>query len=289
MSIPVPKLLSEGVARNLNNKFFAECKIFPFMYVCNRLILEEPASFADAIVIYSCGLYTLYHDYACDFLKFILDTRFAITDADGTVFDISRIRKHIYTVNDLRALIAHGHIGEKNLTPDQLSNYKKLLVNSGLGFVAMDKLQESDCRCIVGFITSECDYLYDFLNAFVTQYDIAVSLYPNITKEFLDNALEQSFVDPRVFSMISWDITRYRDNLSSSEQNTLKKLRKAVFKKETAEFDNILKNAMLEVKKAAVRTINPITLPEELYSVFVRALHHEITKKKSSLSFVPPH
>ena len=288
MSIPVPKLLNAGVAKMLNNKFVASCKIFPFMHICDRLILDKPVSYTDALVIYSCGLYTLYHDYACEFLNYILDSEFNPTNTDGVVYSIVRIHEHIKAVNNMRSLIAHGHIGINTPNKYQMSSYKKLLTDSGLTFIPMEKLKESDCISIVNFITNESDYLYNFLDAFIVQFSTVSACHQNIADKFLDNAWEKSIVNPRVFKIVSDDIRKFSDNLTDVENSKLKALNKAISKKIslTDTQSDMLKFAIQEMKEAAVNTAYPIASPDELYSIFIKILHHEITKKKSPLSYV---
>lgn len=96
-SIPIPNLLQNQIARELNTKMLTNNQSFVFLGEPEVMINRTPSTFAEAFDMYIIRLYVLYHDYGMKFLE-----------CYGNVSLKHSYILHIRFVNSCRALLGHS-------------------------------------------------------------------------------------------------------------------------------------------------------------------------------------
>lgn len=96
--IPIPKLLQDHIARDLNTKMLTNNRSFVFLGEPEVMINRAPSTFTEAFDMYIIRLYVLYHDYGMKFLE-----------CYGNVSSIYSHIPHIRFVNSCRAVLAHSN------------------------------------------------------------------------------------------------------------------------------------------------------------------------------------
>ena len=100
----VPKLLTDGAARSLNNKMLNKNLSFVFLGEQDTLLYRTPLSFAEAFEMYIIRLYVLYHDYGMYFL-----TCYLKETPNG-----DKCLSHIKFINSCRTALGHANNPEVN-------------------------------------------------------------------------------------------------------------------------------------------------------------------------------
>lgn len=96
--IPIPKLLQDHIARDLNTKMLTNNQSFVFLGEPEVMINRAPSTFTEAFDMYIIRLYVLYHDHGMKFLE-----------CYGNVSSIYSHILHIRFVNCCRAALAHSN------------------------------------------------------------------------------------------------------------------------------------------------------------------------------------
>lgn len=102
-----PQILIPGVIEEINQNLMSKTGCFAFLIPSHQWSYAEPKSGKEAFEIWSVGLYTIYHDYGCGYIRYILDESNA--PIPSLKSDIKKSRMHLNTVvNVFRGNIAHG-------------------------------------------------------------------------------------------------------------------------------------------------------------------------------------
>ncbi len=102
-----PDILLPGKMADINTYILNRTGCFAFLTPDEQWQFSEPKTGRGAVELWSIALYTIYHDYGCRYLNFILDSTNA-PDA-SMVKLLNSSRSHVYNVQRiLRNNVAHG-------------------------------------------------------------------------------------------------------------------------------------------------------------------------------------
>lgn len=120
----LPKILQSGEIRKINDYLYAKSGCFAFLVSDVQWIYSEPKSGKEAFEKWSVELYTVYHDYGCEYLTYLLSGKdilpFALRE------DLDEAKKHMNNVNRIfRNNFAHGllDVSSRNRMRDEISKY----------------------------------------------------------------------------------------------------------------------------------------------------------------------
>lgn len=118
-----PKILQSGEIRKINDYLYTKSGCFAFLVSDVQWIYSEPKSGKEAFEKWSIELYTVYHDYGCDYLRYILSGNILSSDIRN---DLDEAKRHLNNVNRIfRQNFAHGilDISSRNRMRDEISKY----------------------------------------------------------------------------------------------------------------------------------------------------------------------
>lgn len=112
-----PEILIPGKINDINTYILEKTGCFAFLTSDNCWTYSEPKTGKGAVELWSIALYTIYHDYGCKFIRFILDECNKPNDSIDEM--LWKSRRHITIVQRvLRSNVAHGTLD--TYTPDEL-------------------------------------------------------------------------------------------------------------------------------------------------------------------------
>lgn len=165
-SLPVlPNMLIPERLKKLNDHLIETTGCFAFLKTDQVLFSPAPQSWQDAFTIFSIGLYAVYHDFGCNFLRFPLDDDFCPNEMPKP----HNHRNHIDMLNrEIRTNLAHGL-----LLSSQRTNLQIKLANYLVGNVHdpktndwpnyINQLSETHWRQITEHLIEDSNSLYSFL------------------------------------------------------------------------------------------------------------------------------
>ena len=118
----LPCMLQPDKLRELNKHLVDTTGCFAFLKTDQVLFSPVPQSWQDAYTIIGVGLYAVYHDYGCQFLRLLLSDELC----PNTSVEPDRHRTHVNMLNTIiRVNLAHGLLGSSQRTKLQrnLANY----------------------------------------------------------------------------------------------------------------------------------------------------------------------
>lgn len=123
-TIPIPPdMLQPDRLKQLNNHLVNTTGCFAFLKTDQVLFSSRPQFWQDAYTIFSIGLYAVYHDYGCKFLRnFFLNDKFR----PNTQLILDRYRLHVDTLCwHIRPNLAHGllHLSGRIKLQHKLAKY----------------------------------------------------------------------------------------------------------------------------------------------------------------------
>lgn len=229
----LPLFLQPDKLSELNRRLFAQTGCFAFLKTDPVLCATAPSSWQDAFSIILPGLYSVYHDYGCGFLRMLMDSRFLPPD----MYRYGSGLAHIHDIEKtLRPNIVHGV-----LFPEQR---QKLVVkvtsycsNAAIGqrpyfhpdsFTEfLDQMTEQDWEYAVETIGSQADGLYRYLENWGKKWAANPDGLSELKVRFAaDNRFMGSF-DDRVCRPIVEDALRQINEDTRSVYDYLKLDRKA--------------------------------------------------------------
>lgn len=102
-----PKILQKGELKKINDHLYAKSGCFAFLVSDVQWIYSEPKSGKEAFEQWSVELYTIYHDYGCGYLSYILSGKDICPSALQA--DLVKAKRHMDSVNKIfRHNFAHG-------------------------------------------------------------------------------------------------------------------------------------------------------------------------------------
>lgn len=159
-----PKILQPGEIKIINDYLYTKSGCFAFLVSDAQWIYSEPKAGKEAFEKWSIELYTVYHDYGCEYLRYILSGNdilsFKIKD------DLCDARKHVNNVNKIfRNNFAHGILDtrSRNRMMGEISKYciKKV---KGQGWNSyFDAFTDDDWRCAANRLKQDADHLLETL------------------------------------------------------------------------------------------------------------------------------
>lgn len=187
-TIPVPKLLQNRIARDLNTKMLTNNQSFVFLGEPEVMINRTPSTFLEAFDMYVVRLYVVYHDYGMKFLECYGSELFRI---NNTCAHIS----HIHFINNCRAALAHS--SDPTNVEQIYNNLKKHFFKNDTSFQYNDwqdfwqNATESHWEELVKVIVKDSDSFMKFL-------ENVASHTPNYKAVY--NSVSEIFTKKRVYS-----------------------------------------------------------------------------------------
>lgn len=183
LTIPIPKLLQDNVARQLNNTMIEKNQSFVFLGEPEALINKTPSTYAEAFDQYVTRLYVLYHDYGMYYIKSYGNVAIAFTR--NRKYDL-----HINFINLSRTAISHSEdIYTNDAIYSKLKNYYFKNDNSfsyNDWFSFWHNAPEHHWEKLVKKIIKDSDEFYTkFLCKIASHETNLKSLYKEITNIFL--------------------------------------------------------------------------------------------------------
>lgn len=165
---PVPLFLQSGMAESLNRQLIEHSGCFAFIKTDLVSPFKTPASSHDAFAAYVVGLYALYHDYGCQFLRLLLTEKMSPPGMDRA--PLPELIQHIDDIElILRPNVTHGifPITERIRMQTRISSHYLLCADTGASveqwpeFITTlsDTHWTSATQCLV----RDSDHLYRYL------------------------------------------------------------------------------------------------------------------------------
>ena len=213
-STPVlPLFLQKGYLSNLNDQLFDKTGCFAFLCTDRAICATNPISWQDAFSIIVPGLYSVYHDYACQFLFILLDDNNSGFQPDGFIVPKGFI-PHINAIEKtLRPNLTHGilyHL-ERNHFQNMLLNFYLRPYYQSKGIIPpkysrwtdlIESMDEEQWEYVVTRIVNDSDNLYNHLLKWSLEWEKKPTELSNLKSRFSsDYRFIQSF-DGRVCSPI---------------------------------------------------------------------------------------
>lgn len=159
-----PKILQSGEVRKINDYLCTKCGCFAFLLPDFQWIYSEPKSGKEAFEKWSIELYTVYHDYGCEYLTYILSGN-GILSVD-LKDDLSEARRHVRSVNRIfRNNFAHGILDEnsRNNMRDEISRYCTKKAKGEKWNLYFDDFTDDDWRDVANRLKQDADNLLETL------------------------------------------------------------------------------------------------------------------------------
>jgi len=192
-------MLQPDRLKQLNDHLVDTTGCFAFLKTDQVLFSPTPQFWQNAYTIFGIGLYAVYHDYGCKFLRFfLLDDKFC----PDTLPKPARYRTHIDTLNqDIRTNLAHGL-----LLPSQRINLQRKLANYYLQDSKQDssiwpdyinQLTEEQWMRITQRLIADSNNLFCFLWAWGDEWAKDSNRLPELREQFVSykNFFSSSFDD----------------------------------------------------------------------------------------------
>lgn len=185
----LPYMLQPDRLKQLNDHLVETTGCFAFLKTDQVLFSQAPGLWQDAYTIFSIGLYAVYHDYGCKFLRSLLLSDELCPD---TLPKPGSHRAHLDTLNQsIRTNLAHGllHASQRAALQRKLSNY---YLPSGSyahdpsdwpGYV--NQLSEHQWMQITQRLTQDSDSLYQFLWSWGDEWAKEPGCLPGLRERFV--------------------------------------------------------------------------------------------------------
>lgn len=159
-----PKILQLGEMRKINDYLCTKSGCFAFLLPDAQWIYSDPKSGKEAFEKWSIELYTVYHDYGCEYLKYILSGKgiLAIDLRD----DLCEARKHLHSVNRIfRNNLAHGvlDVSSRNNMRDEISRYCTKKSKGEKWNVYFNEFSDDDWISVANRLKQDADNLLETL------------------------------------------------------------------------------------------------------------------------------
>lgn len=229
MTLPaLPCMLQPDKLRKLNKHLVDTTGCFAFLKTDQALFSAVPQSWQDAYTIFSVGLYAVYHDYGCQFLRFLL-----LSDdlCPNTLANPDRHRLHVDTINKtIRVNLAHGLLYSFQRTELQrkLANYylrdSSYTHNPARWPDYVNNLTEQQWMQITRRLVTDSDKLYHFLRSWGEEWAKDSKRLPELRNRFVThrdcfaNSFDDRICRPLLLShgIRASDVTRYTKSNGSS-------------------------------------------------------------------------
>ena len=166
IAITPPLFLQADQLKKLNDDLVAKTGCFAFLKTDQVLYATAPRSWQDAYTIFVVGLYAVYHDFGCKFLRILLEDSFCPEELSFP----GHSRRHLdVVVRDMRSGVAHGIISpsQRIKVQRQLAgyylNYKATSVSPEQWPAFINDLSEDDWACITNRLIQDSDQLFQYL------------------------------------------------------------------------------------------------------------------------------
>ena len=159
-----PKILQLGEMRKINDYLCTKCGCFAFLLPGTQWIYADPKSGKEAFEKWSIELYTIYHDYGCEYLTYILSGN-GILSAD-LKNDLCEARRHVRSVNRIfRNNFAHGILDDnsRNNMRDEISRCCTKKAKGEKWNLYFDGFTDDDWRNIANRLRQDADNLVETL------------------------------------------------------------------------------------------------------------------------------
>ncbi len=228
MTLPaLPCMLQPNKLRDLNKYLVDTTGCFAFLKTEQVLFSSAPQSWQDAFTIFSVGLYAVYHDFGCQFLRLLLSDELC----PSTLASPERHRLHVDTLNRIiRVNLAHGllYSSQRTELQDKLANYylrgSSYTHNPAEWPDYVNSLTEQQWMGITQRLATDSDNLYCFLRSWGEEWAKDSDRLPKLQDQFVTHRgyFAKSFDDrvcrPLLLScgIKSSDVTRYTKSNGSS-------------------------------------------------------------------------
>lgn len=162
-----PKILMPDTIKQVNKHLLEKTGCFAFLMSEVQWVYSEPRSGKEAFELWSVALYTVYHDYGCDYIKYILDESNA--PAPYMSDDLKRCKKHVDdVVKILRVNIAHGifDFSSREKMKQIILTYDKTV-----RIHDMELLTDDQWRTVASRLKDDSDFLVDTLYEWADKFE----------------------------------------------------------------------------------------------------------------------
>ena len=182
-----PVILTPGKLNKINKYVLEKTGCFAFLVPDKSWNYSDPGTGKGAVELWSVALYTIYHDYGCGYLNFILDSANEPNDEiEDLLFRSRRHKKNIERT--LRPNVAHG--GLDSYTPNEIKRIYFAREDQSI-----DQLPDSKWFILAEKIRRESD---DLVNAIYKWADGFEDSGRNIRDEFGSSNYFKKSIDARV-------------------------------------------------------------------------------------------
>lgn len=188
----LPYMLQPDRLKQLNDHLVDTTGCFAFLKTDQVLFSPSPRQWQDAYTVFGVGLYAVYHDFGCRFLRFILLSDELCPDA--LLEDLNRHRLHVDTLNhDIRTNLAHGllhPLQRTKLHRKLVSHYlqdggRPPLPNRWPDYV--NQLTEQQWMQITRRLVADSNSLYDFLWSWGDEWARDAGRLPELRERFVSH------------------------------------------------------------------------------------------------------
>lgn len=170
-----PKILLPGTIDEINEYLCKKTGCFAFLSTKCQWTYAEPKSGKEAFELWSIALYSIYYDYGCEYLKYILSKENAPTrNLDE---DIGKCNKHVNRINRvLRPNFAHGIFSSvaRNELRSKISQYYMRSRSEEDWNIYFESLSDEDWQRASECLKCESDFLVETLYAWADEFDKAL-------------------------------------------------------------------------------------------------------------------
>ncbi len=199
--IQLPLFLQSEKVAGLNDSLIQKTGCFAFLKTDQVLFSTMPESWQDAFSVVVVGLYAVYHDFGCKYLRLILDNKLCPATMPSAVKEI----RHLDDISTFRANIAHGI-----LPLTQRISCQKLFydwncfppVETHISYNQwpdyLNALTEDDWAKIVTRITDDSNQLFHYLEQWADTWAGDSSKLIWLRKEFGEDDRFSHSIDSRI-------------------------------------------------------------------------------------------
>lgn len=187
-----PLFLQAGKAKLLNDKLVLQTGCFAFLKTDQVLFSTMPETYQDAFTIYTLGLYSLYHDYGCYFLRLLLED--FLCPPSIQTYRLRSYRTHVGVVtSNLRHNIAHGilEVEQRKKIQRKLSkyylDYDKTEFSPEQWPFFTNSLSPNHWEKITNRLVADSDNLYNFLELWANEWAKIPDGLANLRDRFARN------------------------------------------------------------------------------------------------------
>lgn len=162
-----PKILIPDTIKKVNEHLLKKTGCFAFLISDMQWIYSEPKSGKEAFELWSVALYTIYHDYGCDYIKYILDESHS-PDA-YMPGDLKKCKRHVDDVVKIfRNNIAHGIFDSCSREKMQRLVFK---YDKTIQVDDIDQLTDDQWLHVANRLKDDSDFLVDTLYEWADKFD----------------------------------------------------------------------------------------------------------------------